>query len=98
MEYRIYNRSRQRRNNILKVSTFEVNGKIKTVWVDRIKNYRIYKNFENVPKNSPLYKSVKNFMRNNPCRTIDYYSGGVYKYTCRYYGISEINIHKQRSF
>lgn len=64
---------------ITKISTFEKNGIVKSVYVDY--NNGCTRN----TKSAALfrYKNVREFKRKAKCLTINYYKDGQYRYTCR---------------
>lgn len=64
---------------ITKISTFEKNGIVKSVYVDY--NNGCTRN----AKSAALfrYKNVRDFKRKAKCLTINYYKDGKYRYTCR---------------
>ena len=64
---------------ITKISTFEKNGIIKTVCIDR--NNGTSKTVKNA--NVLRFKVVKDFMKSVPCLTVNYYHDNEYRYTCR---------------
>lgn len=65
--------------SITKISTFEKNGIIKTICIDRSNG-----TCKTTKKLSALrFKVVKDFMKSAPCLTVNYYRGNEYRYTCR---------------
>lgn len=84
MQYNINNRPRQTKNRpIIKVCTFEVGDKIKTVCIDREgDHFSTYTSKDsNVIENPSGIMS--RFLKNTNCLTVHYFKDGVYKYTCR---------------
>ena len=75
-----------------KVSTFEINGVIKTVCIDRLGDSvtHIYRNTN--PFENPKNKTFLEFIKSCGCRVVHHYHNGVYKYTCKYYGRLENNV------
>lgn len=65
--------------SITKISTFEKNGIIKTICIDRNNG-----TCKTTKKLSALrFKVVKDFMKSVPCLTVNYYRDNEYRYTCR---------------
>ena len=68
---------------IIKVCTFEVGDKIKTICIDREgDNFSTFtsKDSNVIEKPSGI---MSKFLKNTNCLTVHYFKDGVYKYTCR---------------
>lgn len=89
-KYSILNKERYLKSTpIRRVSTFERDGVIKCVCVDRIGD-----NVSQVAKRDIITNTKNNvlrdFIKTAGCKTMVYTRGGDVSYICRYYGYNEI--------
>ena len=89
-KYSILNKERYMKSTpIRRVSTFEKDGIIKCVCVDRVGD-----NVSQVAKRDILTGTTNNVLRNfiktAGCKTMVYTRGGDVSFICRYYGYNEV--------